>query len=166
MNTNEEPKVTRDLGTGCFRCWGIFSPFWIWTSGLWSAKRFNTGVQNVPSVPVCFVVIHNYCTWASSASRYSPYVSGAMRTTYGIATGLRAGRPEFNSRQGQEIFLYATASKPALGPTQPPIQWVPGALSEVKRPEREADRSPSSSAEVKNGGAIPPLPHTSSWSVA
>jgi hypothetical protein len=28
----------------------------------------------------------------------------------------------------------------ALGPTQPPIQWVSGALSlGVKRPEREAD---------------------------
>jgi hypothetical protein len=43
---------------------------------------------------------------------------------------------------------------------QPPIQWVPGALSlEVKRPGREADHSPSTSAEVKKvSGAIPPLP--------
>jgi hypothetical protein len=46
---------------------------------------------------------------------------------------------------------------PALGPTQPPIQWVPGALSpEIKRPVLETDHSPSSSAEAKNGGAIPP----------
>jgi hypothetical protein len=38
----------------------------------------------------------------------------------------------------------------ALGPTQPPIQWVPGALSlGVKRPGREAGHSPPSSAEVK-----------------
>jgi hypothetical protein len=37
------------------------------------------------------------------------------------------------------------------GPTQPPIQSVPGALSlGVKRPGREADHSPPSSAEVKN----------------
>jgi hypothetical protein len=33
----------------------------------------------------------------------------------------------------------------------------------VKRPGRESDHSLPSSAEVKNGGAIPPLPHTSSW---
>jgi hypothetical protein len=36
-------------------------------------------------------------------------------------------------------------------PTQPPIQWVPGALSlRVKRPERETDLSSSSSVEDKN----------------
>jgi hypothetical protein len=51
-----------------------------------------------------------------------------------------------------------------LGPTQPFIQWVPGAFSrEVKRPGREVDHSPPSSAEVKDGGTIPSLPHTSSW---
>jgi hypothetical protein len=38
----------------------------------------------------------------------------------------------------------------ALRPTQPPIQRVKGSLSlGVKRPGREADHSPSSSAEVK-----------------
>jgi hypothetical protein len=41
-------------------------------------------------------------------------------------------------------------SRMALGPTQPPIQWVPGALSlGVRRPAREADHLPPSSAEVK-----------------
>jgi hypothetical protein len=40
--------------------------------------------------------------------------------------------------------------RPALGPTQPPIQWVTVALSlAIKWPGREADRSPPSSAEVK-----------------
>jgi hypothetical protein len=38
----------------------------------------------------------------------------------------------------------------ALGPTQHPIQWVPGTLSVgVKRPRREADHSVLSSAEFK-----------------
>jgi hypothetical protein len=41
---------------------------------------------------------------------------------------------------------------------QPPIQWVPGVLSlRVKRPGREADRSPPSSTEVNNAWTIPPL---------
>jgi hypothetical protein len=51
---------------------------------------------------------------------------------------------------GAGNFSLTTASRTALGPTQPPIQWVPGALSlGVKRPGREADHSPPSSAEVK-----------------
>jgi hypothetical protein len=37
------------------------------------------------------------------------------------------------------------SSRQALGPTQPPIQGVPG----VKQPGREADHSPPTSAEVK-----------------
>jgi hypothetical protein len=54
------------------------------------------------------------------------------------------------SPQGLGIFLFTTVSKPALDPTQPPIQWVPGALSLwVKGPGTEADYSSSSSAEVK-----------------
>jgi hypothetical protein len=49
------------------------------------------------------------------------------------------------------IFLLSTASRLALGPTQPPIQWVTWALSlGIKRPGREADHSPPTSAEIKN----------------
>jgi hypothetical protein len=59
----------------------------------------------------------------------------------------------FDSRQGLGIFLFTTAaSRPALGPTQPPFQRVPGVHSlGVKRPGRDdADHAPPSSAEVKN----------------
>jgi hypothetical protein len=53
-------------------------------------------------------------------------------------------------------------SRTALGPTQPPIQWVPGALSlGVKRQGREADHSPPFSAEVNNARSYistPPIP--------
>jgi hypothetical protein len=46
---------------------------------------------------------------------------------------------------------------PAMGPIQPPIQWVPG----VKRLGREADYSSPTSEEVKNDEAVPPLLYTS-----
>jgi hypothetical protein len=50
-----------------------------------------------------------------------------------------------------EIFLFLTASIPALGPTQNPIQWIAEALSSgVKRSGREADHSPPSTSDVKN----------------
>jgi hypothetical protein len=56
----------------------------------------------------------------------------------------------FESRQGLGIFLFATASSPAMVPTQPPIQWVPGTLSlGVKQLGREANHSAPSSAEIK-----------------
>jgi hypothetical protein len=69
----------------------------------------------------------------------------------------------FDSRRGLGNFLFTTASRAALGPTQPPIRWVPGALSlGVKRPGREADHSPPSSADVKERVALyipsPPTP--------
>jgi hypothetical protein len=42
-------------------------------------------------------------------------------------------------------FLFSTSSRPALGTTQPSIQWAPG----VKWLGCEADHSPPASTEVK-----------------
>jgi hypothetical protein len=54
---------------------------------------------------------------------------------------------QFLARLG--IFLFATASRWALGPTQSHIQWVPGVLSlEVKWLGLEADHRTPSSTEV------------------
>jgi hypothetical protein len=52
----------------------------------------------------------------------------------------------------ERIFPLTSVSRPALGPTQPPVQWVPGVLSSgvIERPGRDADHSPQSSAEVVN----------------
>jgi hypothetical protein len=68
---------------------------------------------------------------------------------------LRAGLPGDRGSilgRGERIFPLASVSRPALGPTQPPVQWVLGVLSPgVKRGrERDADPSPPSSAEVEN----------------
>jgi hypothetical protein len=68
-----------------------------------------------------------------------------------ISTGLWAGRPDVDSRNGQGFFLFLTAPRPAVGSTQPPIQWEPGALFlRLKWPGRETNHSSTSGAEVKN----------------
>jgi hypothetical protein len=60
----------------------------------------------------------------------------------------RGSRVRFPARAGN-FSLHHRVQK-SLGPTQPRIQWVPGALSLwVKRPGREADHLPPSSADVK-----------------
>jgi hypothetical protein len=62
-----------------------------------------------------------------------------------------ADRWRFDPRQGR-IFLLAPASRPVLGPTQPPIQWVPGVLSPGVKRGRGVTLTthPPSSAEVEN----------------
>jgi hypothetical protein len=73
-------------------------------------------------------------------------VYSVQRLGYGLD-----GRGSIPGRGSDGIFLFTTASRPALGPTQLPFQWVPTALTpSIKRPVREADHSPPSSAEVEN----------------
>jgi hypothetical protein len=65
---------------------------------------------------------------------------------------LQAGRPRGRSSSPCRLknFLFSTWSRPALGPTQSPIQWVPGAhFPGVKGQRHEADHSPPASIEVK-----------------
>jgi hypothetical protein len=95
--------------------------------------------------------------WTGIHSTWSWHNSVSIATDYGMDGWLG-----FDSRQGQESFLFSTVPRLALGPTQPHIQWVGGVVSlGVKRPAREADHSRPSSAKDKNGAAIPPLPHMS-----
>jgi hypothetical protein len=42
--------------------------------------------------------------------------------------GLRAARPELNSRQGQNIFTFSHSVRIDSGPTYPPIKWIPSAV--------------------------------------
>jgi hypothetical protein len=68
----------------------------------------------------------------------------------GIALAFGLDDRGFDSRLGLGFFLLTTASRPGLVLTQPPIQWVLGALPVgVKRPVREADHPPPSSSKVK-----------------
>jgi hypothetical protein len=66
----------------------------------------------------------------------------------GIATDYGLDGPGIESRWG-ETFQHL--SRPALGPTHPPVQWVPGLSLGKERPGRDADHSPPSSAMVMKG---------------
>jgi hypothetical protein len=68
----------------------------------------------------------------------------------GIALDYGLDDRGFESRQELGIFLFTTAYKPALGPTQSPNNVYQGFFPwEVKQPGCEAIHSPPSSAEVK-----------------
>ena len=64
----------------------------------------------------------------------------------GIATRYWLDGPGIESRWWR-YFLHP--SRPALGPAQPPKQWVPGLIPGLKRLGRGVDHPPPSSAEVK-----------------
>jgi hypothetical protein len=73
--------------------------------------------------------------------------TGPVQSVQQWATGWMA---EITSWSRKESLLSSTASRLALVPTQPTIQWVLRALYPgVKRPGREADHSPPTSAEVE-----------------
>jgi len=42
------------------------------------------------------------------------------------------GMSSIPSTDGEGFFLFATKSRQALGHTQPPVKWIPWALSQVK----------------------------------
>jgi len=66
----------------------------------------------------------------------------------GTATRYGMDVPGIESRWGGRDF--PQPSKPAVGPTQFPMQWVPALSRGVKWPERGVDHPPPSSAEVKD----------------
>jgi hypothetical protein len=61
-------------------------------------------------------VRHNYLT-------YTVKVKTGLGSSAGIATGYRLDGPGIETRWGRD---FSHASRPALGHTQPPLQWVPG----------------------------------------
>jgi hypothetical protein len=82
-------------------------------------------------------------------------------SSVGIATGYGLDDREIRVRlpvmSRDSSPLHKSSS--ALGPTQTLIQWISRDLPlGVKQQWREAHHSPPSTAEVKNGGDIPPLP--------
>jgi hypothetical protein len=147
-------------------------------SGVWNAGRTWINVRthfvwitvckskniNMATMPVFKLTADKFSTERTCTSHLlSPSENKISVINYGnrsvsrdsvvgiaIGYGLDDGGVGVRVPVGWRIFFISTSSRPALGPTQPPIQWVPRDPSPgVNRPRREADHSPPDSAEVK-----------------
>jgi hypothetical protein len=110
----------------------------------------NVNSINNPYVATAYSVAQGRWLISTAPERchsygYCPrYVKG-RDSAVGIATLYGPAGPVIESRRGRD---FPPPSRPALGPTQPPIQWVPG-LFRGKRARRGVDHPLPSSAEVE-----------------
>ena len=75
-------------------------------------KHWELDLQNTNSIFKIFILFTVFCTaWFGPGS------------SVGIATGYGLDGPGIESRWGRD---FPHLSRPALGSTQPPVQWVPG----------------------------------------
>jgi hypothetical protein len=98
-----------------------------------------------------FTIVREYNTSEPSVLAILGVLEACFRWILRMLNPLQKRCRVLFSDEKSRLFIHLTAaSRPALGPTQPPIQWVSEALSlGVKQPGSEADHSPPSSAEVK-----------------
>jgi hypothetical protein len=127
---------------------GVSKSFW--TSRL---KRELQMVQFSATRWNCIAIL-----WLSLVSFAAMTICVESRDS-SVVIALGYGLHDRNSRvrfpAGLGTFIFTTASRTTLGPTQLPIQGVPGALSlGIKRPGYEADHSLPSSVEVKEWVAL------------
>jgi hypothetical protein len=128
-------------------------------------NKIHVYLNLFPNCSMCFPwVPYNRVTSRTDSSQYVAVCSFYRNTRKRIKTTQNYTQNglddrSFESRQGLRISLFTTVSRPALGPTQPLIQWVPGFVPlGVEWPGREADHSPPSSPEVKNAWSYTSTP--------
>jgi hypothetical protein len=81
----------------------------------------------------------------------------SRESSVGTSTGYRLDGPGSIPSMGKIFLYYSVQTGSGAHPASYPMR-LGGDFSRVKWPRSEVDR-----AEAKNGGAIPPLPHMSSW---
>jgi hypothetical protein len=81
-----------------------------------------------------------------------PFTAKTRDSAVSYSDWLLAGQPRdrISSPNIFKNFHFFTSSRPALGAGQHAIQWAPGIINMwVKRPGRETNNSPPTSAEIK-----------------
>jgi hypothetical protein len=99
---------------------------------------------SLTSVEMCWVFKHN-------CIKFFCDILLCRDSSVGIATRCGLDGPGINSRCVPD---FPHPSRPALGPTQTPTQWVPCLFPGVKRPGRVVAQPPPSRAEVKEIGEL------------
>jgi hypothetical protein len=98
----------------------------------------------------CEVIILKPFSWI-----HTYFVNRSRRSSVGYGLDNQG----FKSRQGLGIFLFTTASRPALESSQPSVQWLRGALSlGGKAAGREADHSHNLMSRSRMRRCTAPLP--------
>jgi hypothetical protein len=128
---------------------------------------YSSSSQSVSAIAWLAKCPHNLIS-SSSYSESATVYKTSRGSTVGIAPGYGPGRPSGRSWNPGKVknCLFPISSRPAPGPTQPPIQWVKGTLSPgVQRMGRETDYH-QLVPRSRRRGSIHPFPRMSSWSSA
>jgi hypothetical protein len=116
-----------------------FSAWLYWAPTVWNSPDSTTQHSGLTGCGRCWSI--------------SGIIPSSWDSVVGIATGYGLDDWGVGVRVPvglRKNALFSTSSRPSLGSTQLPIQWVPRAFSpRVKLQGREADHSLQTSAEVK-----------------
>jgi hypothetical protein len=106
-----------------------------WTSRIRKSVNHSTTTFGAAVAKVLLNFLHGYSKYLHISGQYYPKWWAGWLSQYSV--WIRDGRPNDPSSipgRGERTFPLASVFRPALGPTQPPVQWVLEVISPgVKR---------------------------------
>jgi hypothetical protein len=124
------------------------------TEGLSGFPQYLGKVGIVPRLGQNLSLPNSLSSDAGYWQRHCSY--GSWVSSVGVTTGWRAG---VRFPAGARDFSLLHSVRSVAGPTQAPIQWERRTLSSgVKRPGRDGDHLPMSSAEIENSWSYTSTP--------